>query len=385
MDLHIHLGRTLHNAPVKITASNKMTLDEVVKEASNNKGMDIIGLIDCLSPSVLSELEGYIREGRATELSEGGIFIDGKLTIIPGAEIEIYDENCKGPIHVLCYFPSLVEMVSFSNWCRMYIKNISLSTQRIYISAKELQQRVKEAGGLFVPAHVFTPFKSVYGKGVNIFMDEVFNLEQIDAIELGLSSDTNMAVTLPELQPFLFLTNSDAHSVKMIAREHQVIQSKRPSYQEVEKVIHATGGRKIVQNIGLSPMLGKYYQTVCKRCLTGEKICDNHDKRTIVKGVSERIRELALKQLDDNKRTKKRNERPPYLHQAPLEMIPSIGPKTIEALINQFGSEMTILHEIPLNELKLVLPDYVAIRIDLMRRGQLKVKPGGGGKKGKIK
>ena len=26
------------------------------------------------------------------------------LTIIPGSELEIYDENCHGPIHVLMFF-----------------------------------------------------------------------------------------------------------------------------------------------------------------------------------------------------------------------------------------------------------------------------------------
>lgn len=384
MDLHIHIGRTLNNAPVKITASNKMTLDSVVTEASCYKGMDTIGLIDCLSPSVLMELEKYIQEGRASELSEGGIVIDGKLTLIPGAEIEINDENCNGPIHVLCYFPTLAEMRSFSNWCRMYIKNISLSTQRIYISAKVLQQRVKEAGGLFVPAHVFTPFKSVYGKGVDTFMEEIFDLTQIDAVELGLSSNTNMAVTLPELKPFPFLTNSDAHSVKMIAREHQVIQSKGTSFQEIEKVLQSTDGRKIIKNVGLSPMLGKYYQTVCKRCLNNKAKCDNHDKRSIVKGVSERISELALKQQNKNKQTKKETDRPPYLNHAPLEMIPSIGPKTIEFLIDKFGSEMTVLHETPSYELKKVLSESVVENIDLMRKGHLKIQAGGGGVKGKI-
>jgi len=383
IDLHVHIGRTLNNAPVKITASNKMTVDAVIEEASTRKGMDVIGLIDCLSPSVLFEIDHYIQEGRATELPGGGVFIDGKLTIILGAEIEVYDENCKGPIHVLCYFPTMSEMNSFSNWCRMYIKNISLSTQRIYISAEKLQQRVKEGGGWFVPAHVFTPFKSVYGKGVNTFMEEVFDLKKIDAIELGLSSDTNMAIKIPELVSFPFLTNSDAHSVKMIAREHQVMKTNGPSFQEIEKALQSKGGRKIVKNVGLSPELGKYHQTVCKICLSSDEVCIHHDKRSKVTGVSERILELALKQ-QGKRDTEIEADRPPYLHQAPLEMIPGVGPKTVDALINQFGSEMNILHELPLTELKKVLSERVVNRIDLMRRGQLLIKPGGGGNKGKI-
>nr|WP_280768801.1 endonuclease Q family protein [Salipaludibacillus daqingensis] len=381
MDLHIHLGRTLKNAPVKITASNRMNVDSVIEEAIFHKGMDVIGLIDCLSPLVLNELEDYIQQGRAIELQEGGLLVDGKLTIILGAEIEVYDQNCKGPIHVLCYFPSLKSMRSFSNWCRMYIKNITLSTQRIYISAKILQQRVKDGGGWFIPAHVFTPFKSVYGKGVDTYMEEVFEIKQIDAVELGLSSDTHMARTLPELDPFPFLTNSDAHSVKMIAREHQVILCKEPSFIELGKVLQTKNERKILKNVGLSPKLVKYYQTVCDFCIGSENKCDDHERNSVVKGVSDRVQELSSKQ---NGKNMINIHRPTYLHQAPLEMIPSVGPKTIQDLISRFGSEMKVLHEVPSSKLKEVVSNSAVEKIDLMRKGKLHIRPGGGGVKGKI-
>ena len=39
----------------------------------------------------------------------------------------------------------------------------------------ELQKKVKELDGIFIPAHVFTPFKSLYGKGVNKSLIEVFD------------------------------------------------------------------------------------------------------------------------------------------------------------------------------------------------------------------
>lgn len=73
---------------------------------------------------------------------------------------------------------------------------------------------MKAFEGLFIPAHVFTPFKSLYGKGVKTSLLEVFNPDLIDGVELGLSSDTSMADTIHELQPYTFLTNSDAHSLE---------------------------------------------------------------------------------------------------------------------------------------------------------------------------
>ena len=55
------------------------------------------------------------------------------------------------------------------------------------------------------------------GRGVKTSLTEVFIPEYIDAIELGLSSDTNMADGIAELHSYSFLSNSDAHSLGKIA------------------------------------------------------------------------------------------------------------------------------------------------------------------------
>src|SRR5690606_1394558 len=90
-----------------------------------------------------------------------------------GSEIEVYDEYCHGPIHVLCFMPSLENMEQFTRWLAKRMKNVTLSSQRYYGTAKELQYKVKELEGIFIPAHIFTPFKSLYGKGVRRSLEEV--------------------------------------------------------------------------------------------------------------------------------------------------------------------------------------------------------------------
>lgn len=105
-----------------------------------------------------------------------------------------------------------------------HMKNIHLSSQRIYCDGRTLQQKVYELGGLFIPAHVFTPFKSLFGKGVQRSLTEVFDPKMIDAIELGLSSDTMMVNQIKELQAYTFVSNSDAHSLGKIAREYQKLR-----------------------------------------------------------------------------------------------------------------------------------------------------------------
>ncbi|WNS74110.1 endonuclease Q family protein [Bacillus sp. DTU_2020_1000418_1_SI_GHA_SEK_038] len=379
-DLHIHIGRTMTGKPVKITGAKSLTFTNIIEHARNEKGLNMIGIIDCHSPEVILEIAQLMETGDVTEHQEGGLQY-GDLTIIPGSELEIYDENCQGPIHVLCYFPTLTIMKEFSYWLSNHLKNITLSSQRIYASGRGLQTKVKELGGLFIPAHVFTPFKSLYGKGVHRSLEEVFDKDQIDAIELGLSADTAMADQIKELHNYSFLTNSDAHSLKKIAREYHVLQMAEPSFLELERALKGEDGRRIKANYGLDPLLGKYHQTVCSQCFAPfDPIineCENCGSIKYIKGVADRITELKTSnELPDN--------RPPYVHQVPLEFIPGLGPKMLQKLLDHFGTEMAILHEVPLEKLSEIIPAKTADLIVKAREGKLSLSAGGGGKYGKI-
>lgn len=380
VDLHIHIGRTFTGKAVKITGAKSLTFSNIIEHARNEKGLNMIGIIDCHSPEVIIEIENLMEKGELSEHPEGGLNYRG-LTVIPGSELEIYDENCQGPIHLLCYFPTLSVMKEFSDWLSGHLKNINLSSQRIYVSGRELQKKVKELSGIFIPAHVFTPFKSLYGKGVISSLTEVLDPEQIDGIELGLSSDTYMADQLLELHQYTFVTNSDAHSLPKIAREYQVISMKEPSFAELEKALKRKDNRKIAANYGLDPLLGKYHQTVCASCQNPyspeETKCPNCQDTKRVKGVADRI--LELKSAESSP-----EERPPYVHQVPLEFIPGLGPKLLRKLLDHFGTEMAILHEVPADALKQVVPEKIAEVIIKARQGKLSLLAGGGGRYGKI-
>src|SRR5690606_31932063 len=168
---------------------------------------------------------------------EGGLRFKN-VTLILGSELEIYDENCKGPIHVLAFMPTIEKMKEFTVWLSERMKNITLSSQRIYVGARELQSKVKELTGIFIPAHVFTPYKSMYGRGVKQSLTEVFDENLIDGIELGLSSNTDMADQIIELHQFTFVSNSDAHSLPKIAREYQIIKMQEPTFEELRLALH---------------------------------------------------------------------------------------------------------------------------------------------------
>ncbi|MGX9136195.1 endonuclease Q family protein [Rummeliibacillus sp. JY-2-4R] len=379
VDLHIHIGRTWKGKPVKITGSKTLTLENILHTATMKKGLDIVGIIDCHSPEVLDEMENLIKDNKLVEQEGGGLRYQD-TTLIPGVEIEVNDEHCLGPLHVLAFFSTWQKMKEFSTWMQQYVTNIQLSTQRIACDAVTLQHKVHSLGGLFIPAHVFTPFKSAYGKGVKKSLAEVFDMDQIDAIELGLSSDADMVKGISELAKYTFVTNSDAHSLGKMAREYQKIRMLNPSFEELGKALREEDGRAIVANYGLNPLLGKYHETACANCgfQTTEIPCPNCGGKHLVKGVAKRIEELT----DTDQVLRKR---PPYIHQVPLDFIPGIGKKTMEKLLLSLGTEMAILHEVNVEDLEKVVPEKIAALIDKGRNGKLTLSSGGGGAYGKIK
>ncbi|MFT4413260.1 endonuclease Q family protein [Fredinandcohnia humi] len=381
VDLHIHIGRTNSGKPVKITGAKTLTIENILREATEVKGMDMIGVIDCHVPEVLQELEDLINLGEVYPYEDGGLRFKN-VTLILGSELEIYDDNCKGPLHVLAFLPNIEKMRDFTQWLSGRMKNITLSSQRIYEDGRELQRKVKELSGIFIPAHVFTPHKSLYGKGVSQSLTEVFDETLIDAIELGLSSNTEMADQIQELHKYSFVSNSDAHSLPKIAREYQIIKMEEPTFTELHKALQQKYGREIVANYGLDPLLGKYHKTTCEKCFTliddvVVETCPSCGSKRFVKGVFDRLNEL--------RNTDKPNiNRPPYIHQVPLEFIPGLGPKTLQKLRDNFRTEMAILHEVPEEELRRIVSKQIVDAIMQARMGTLQFKAGGGGKYGKV-
>ena len=211
-DLHVHIGRSENNKPIKITAAKSLNFANIAKECYERKGIDVVSVIDCASPYVIEDIENFLKTGDAYELEEGGIIYKNKVCIILGAEIETSEKNedgKTGSAHNLCYFPKLEDIKAFSKEMSTHIKNITLSTQRADISGYDLIDIVEKYNGYLVPAHVFTPFKSYYGnctKRLERIFKEKYN--RIFAIELGLSSDTHLADTISELGNKNFLTNS---------------------------------------------------------------------------------------------------------------------------------------------------------------------------------
>jgi uncharacterized protein (TIGR00375 family) len=382
VDLHIHIGRTFKGQAVKITASKNLTFTNIIKEASEKKGLDIIGIIDMHSPQVLEEVEECIAQGFVTPLEEGGLRYN-ETTIILGCEVEIRFSSLSCTAHFLTYFPNLDQMKKFSGWLGTKVKNIHLSTQRLYATMEELQECVDQCNGILIPAHVFTPFKSIYGNCAHS-MGLLLDSSGIPAVELGLSSNSAMADCLSELHDKSFVTNSDAHSLQKIAREYQKIRMKGANFTELVKALWRQEGRQVTVNYGLNPKLGKYHLTRCAACeelLREDEVerCPYCGHPHMIKGVYNRLRDIA-----DLNAPQHPSHRPPYIHQVPLEFIPNLGPKKLKDLLLCFGTEMNILHHAMEDELASVVGEQIAQLIIKNRMGLVDVAEGGGGKYGKL-
>ena len=388
-DLHVHIGRSENGKPIKITAARSLNFANIAKECEERKGINVVGIIDCASPYVIEDIEKFLQTGDAYELKDGGIIYKDKVCILLGSEVETSEisRNGKcGSAHNICFFPHLKDIKNFSNELSHHLKNITLSTQRTDLSGYDLIDIVEKYNGILIPAHVFTPFKSYYGNCADR-IEDIFKekFSKIFAIELGLSSDTYLADTISELETKTFLTNSDAHSLPKIAREYNKVLVEDISFKEIVKALKNEDGRKILANYGLDPKLGKYHRTYCDNCdksiETKEPVefCPICGSKKVTFGVFDRI-EL----IKDKETTKSPDNRPPYIYQVPLTFIPGVGGKTVDKLLDAFGTEMNILHHLSQDDIEAVVGEKIAKNIVKAREGKMMVHSGGGGNYGKI-
>lgn len=387
-DLHIHLGWSGEpGGGVKISAARDLTLANILREARERKGIRLVGVIDAATRGALHDMERLMADGRVVERSGGGLAYD-EVTLIPGVEVEVLHQG--KPVHLLCYFRGARELREFAAWQEGRVKNTQLSTQRHHgTSAPEVVAFVASLGGVVIPAHIFTPFKSALGAAAAIA--EIIPRElwgAIPAVELGLSSDTALADELPELSAFGFATNSDAHSLPRIGREYNQLLLAEPSFDEWLLALRGERGRQVAANYGLDPRLGKYHRTYCLTCdkrVEGDPPvlhCPVGHTHKVVLGVLDRIRHYRAWQEGRFDRVPR--ERPPYVHQIPLSFVPGLGKRSFERLLAAFGTEMGVLHRATPEALAEVVGAKLAGLVVGAREGRLQIESGAGGIYGKV-
>jgi len=385
VDLHVHVGRSSEGIEVKKATAASLTFEKIAFESNYRKGINVIGVVDCASPYIIEDIEEMLDKEEIKEKEGGGMDYKGGQTLILGAEIETHEiAGCSA--HSLCFFPTLKLLKAFSDELSKHVKNMRRCCYLSHLRGQELFDIVDGLGGIYIPAHVFSPHKSFYGNCCRS-LHEIFNeaaFDKIAAVELGLSADAAMASLLSELDGKVFISNSDAHSLAKMGREYNIFEMEEPSFHELVKALKGVGGRRVKANYGLNPKLGKYHRTFCNDCdsvIHGEPpvlSCPVSEKHDVVVGVRDRIEVIK------DRNEPKASERALYHYQVPLEFLPKVGAKTIDKLINHFGNEMNILHKATLEELKKVVKEDIAENIILAREGRIGIGVGGGGIYGRV-
>ena len=383
-DLHVHIGRSSSGRPVKITAARDLTFANIALECAVRKGIEVVGIVDCASPPVLEDIRALLDSGEMAAIAGGGLRFREQVTIIPGAEFETREPG-GGMSHHVSYFPDLQRLEAFSSTIGAHVTNLELSSQACRLPARDLLRMCRDCEGVFVPAHCFTPHKSVYGaastRAEGIFGEDWAN---VPAIELGLSADSHLADRIAELSDRTFLSNSDAHSLPKIGREYNIIEMQDATFEELVMALRREGGRQVIANFGLDPRLGKYHRSCCEDCkwiAHGEPPvlrCEQCGSMNVTRGVLDRIVQIA-----DYPEPRPPDHRGHYQYQVPLQFVPGIGAVALNQLINRFGSEMAVLHRADEQELAAVVGARKAELIAQARGGTLHLEAGGGGKYGK--
>ncbi|EHQ88121.1 endonuclease Q family protein [Desulfosporosinus youngiae] len=376
-DLHIHIGQSLDGKFVKITGAKTLTLPNIFKAARDIKGLSLVGIVDSHSIGVQQDFKELLASGHLRTLSAGG-YSAGGLTVIPGHEIEL--QVGEGNAHFLAYFPFIEQVEQYVRLIKPSIKNWQLSTQRGFLPIDLWLEAVSKAEGIWFPAHAFTPHKGVYGNCCRRLREVLPVLPK--ALEIGLSADRAMAECISELDSLVMFSNSDAHSLPNIAREYNSFAHTDATFAGLLDLIQRKT-KQGVRNYGLPPRMGKYHRTYCLSCervvqsSAPQLMCPKCGSGNVVMGVLDRLTSIADRPLGKHKVSN-------YVHQVPLRQLPGIGPKMYERLLQAFGTEMAILHQVDVEELRCIAGEKVADWIIKDRCGELIIEAGGGGLFGRV-
>jgi uncharacterized protein (TIGR00375 family) len=242
-----------------------------------------------------------------------------------------------------------------------------------------------------IPAHIWTPWFSLFGanSGFDLIEDCFEEMTpHIFALETGLSSDPAMNWRLSQLDKYTLVSNSDAHSPSRIGREANVFDTEF-SYNALIQAMKQKDPEKFIFTVEFFPEEGKYHYDGHRNCdvvfspeetIQHKGLCPQCGKKLTI-GVMHRIAELA-----DREQGQIPPMHIPFKNLIPLNEIiaqaigKTAGCKSVWEIyfryIHEFGDEHSILTEIPISQLMQLNSERIALGIERMRQGLVKIIPG---------
>lgn len=374
-DLHIH-------SKYSRATSKNCDLENLAIWAKK-KGLDVISTGDFTHPAWFEEIK--------EKLIPAG---DGVFRLKPEIEKQIYKNSDTEPVkfilsveistiykkgdktrkvHHVVFVPNMEAAQNFRQKLGA-IGNINSDGRPILgLDSRNLLETTLESGenSFIIPAHIWTPWFSVLGSKSGFdSIEECYEdlSEHIFAVETGLSSDPEMNWRVSKLDKYRLVSNSDAHSPSKLAREATVFDT-NPDYFSIMNALKTGNG--YVGTVEFFPEEGKYHEDghrKCNVCLTPEEsnklngLCPVCGKPMTI-GVLNRVCELADRTADS---TFKPDNAGQVYSLVPLPEIISeilgVSPSSksvtneYERLINKFGSELSILRQVPIDDISKDFP-----------------------------
>jgi DNA helicase-2/ATP-dependent DNA helicase PcrA len=307
-DLHIHSHFS--------RATSKDLVPEDLSLWAQKKGIDVIGTGDFTHPGWLAELQEKLVEAEnglyrlRPDLEKG---VEARVPescravtryILSGEISCIYKRGGKTrKVHNLILMPDF-NAVSKLNERLNRIGNLRSDGRPILgLDSRDLLEIALEASerSFFIPAHIWTPWFSLFGSKSGFDrIEECFAdlTSHIYALETGLSSDPPMNRRLSALDPYLLVSNSDAHSSAKLGREANIFDVELGYDQILEAMISKKGFEGTIE---FYPEEGKYHLDGHRKCQTRlhpietqecKGVCPRCGKPLTV-GVLHRVYELS--------------------------------------------------------------------------------------------
>lgn len=390
-DLHVHSSFSRATSP-------DMNIGLMASWAKK-KGINLLGTGDFTHPGHFANLKAGLKP------AGNGLYVtplESSVFFMLTAEISsIYSWNGRvRRIHNIIMAPSLETAEKINNTLRRHGNLSSDGRATLGTPARDLIKIIMDISedSLFVPAHAWTPWFSLFGSNSGFdSIEECFGeySKYIYAIETGLSSDPQMNWRLSSLDRITLISNSDAHSPNKLGREANVFDSEMDYYKIID-AIKKKDKRRLLYTIEFFPEEGKYHYD-------GHRLCNvsfspgqtrGHEGRCpvcgrpLTVGVMNRVEELA-----DRPEGFTPENAIPARHLVPLEEIiaevfstgvnTAIVKKEYERLVSLYP-EFSILIDLPEGELYKIAPGKVTEGILKVRAGDINITPGYDGLYGRI-
>jgi len=388
-DLHIHSKHS------RATSKN-LSFENLVKYA-RIKGINVLGTGDFTHPIWFEEIKKMNEK-------DGLYYYDNFPFVISGEISLMYTQGRGRRVHLVLLVPNVEVAEKINSYLDTQGRRdydgrpiFKIPCQKFVRELMDISKDIE-----IIPAHIWTPWFGLLGSKSGFdSLKEAFGeqIENIHAIETGLSSDPPMNWKIKELDNISIVSFSDSHSFWpwRLGREATLFDLDKTELS-YNNLINAIRENKIAGTIEVDPAYGMYHWDGHRNCdfscspaktkeLNG--ICPVCNDKLII-GVENRVNDLTHSERISN--FKKENGKNFYkilpLHEI-ISLFSGVGIaskgnwKIYNELIDKFGNEFNILLNVSKDNL--LAEDVNEKLVDLIlknREGKIKVKPGFDGKYG---